>query len=364
MESQGGPRDRSASTTWGARAKVGRVAAAVTATVTMVVALVAGLSIAATPASAQDHPPGVLPDGDWTPDQATTLLDLVDRAEQELPAFASEDGTIDEDLLEQLGFVDFGTTAPGGWDHWVNVGWFDDDYIIDPRYPESLVFRRTDDGDRVLEAAMFFLGSDDTMDTIPEEIEWMPGWHAHPELCVDEVFRHTGIASGDGTCATGAPVTVPMMHVWIADNPCGHRFAGVGVGGINCGDHNHEPGDPFEICQQIWGDEDGFDVCYQIICGDDDYVTPDGIPAEQIRDEAIAMLDIDPDEFCDRDPPDGNGGHGNGHGDPPGDDGNGQDDGPGDDGVDSGDDSPGVGVRGPQVAPPAPAVRGVPNFTG
>jgi hypothetical protein len=34
----------------------------------------------------------------------------------------------------------------------------------------------------------------------------------------------------------------PMMHVWIVDNACGHRFGGVGVGGLNCDvSHDHGP---------------------------------------------------------------------------------------------------------------------------
>jgi hypothetical protein len=32
----------------------------------------------------------------------------------------------------------------------------------------------------------------------------------------------------------------PMMHVWIVDNACGHRFGGVGVGGLDCDvSHGH-----------------------------------------------------------------------------------------------------------------------------
>jgi hypothetical protein len=32
------------------------------------------------------------------------------------------------------------------------------------------------------------------------------------------------------------------MHVWIVDNACGHRFAGAGVGGLDCDvSHAHDP---------------------------------------------------------------------------------------------------------------------------
>jgi hypothetical protein len=38
----------------------------------------------------------------------------------------------------------------------------------------------------------------------------------------------------------------PMMHVWLVDPGCGHRFGGVGVGGLDCDvSHGHpDPTDP------------------------------------------------------------------------------------------------------------------------
>ena len=54
------------------------------------------------------------------------------------------------------------------------------------------------------------------------------------------------------SCPAGShsAATPLMMHVWIVDNACGHRFGGIGVDGLHCdvgmhegGDHGHDPGD-------------------------------------------------------------------------------------------------------------------------
>jgi hypothetical protein len=185
-----------------------------------------------------DHnPDGILPEGDWTEQQIVDAVHMVEQAELVLPQFS------DQSTLEELGFVNFRDPAPGGWSHWINRGWWDDEHILDPNYPESLVFRHTEQGD-VLEAAMFFLPSQYDMSNIPEEYAWWPGWHDHEgELCEDENLQYAGLASG-GECPPGSTLfeSAPMMHVWIVDNPCGHRFAGIGIGGIECGPHHEPPG--------------------------------------------------------------------------------------------------------------------------
>jgi hypothetical protein len=209
-------------------------------------ALLAG-TLGATQASAQDgdggheghDPVGLLPPGDWTDEQVMQAGGLVADATEALPAFA------DEGQLEALGFYDFGVRAPGGWDHWINPEWMADDAYLDPTRPESLVFRATPEGDYVLEAAMYVLPDGYDMDSIPAEVAWLPGWHVHDDICVDDQDRFAGLADPDGTCFSGTPLDwPPMMHVWITDNPCGHRFAGVDVGGIECGGHGHDPDPP------------------------------------------------------------------------------------------------------------------------
>jgi hypothetical protein len=193
-----------------------------------------GLLVPTSTASAQEPPPpGILPEGNWTEAQATWLVNAVRTAERELPAFA------DTARLQQLGFIDIGVVAPGGYEHWVNVGWFNDDHILNPLYPESLVFHRTAGGGRQVVAAMYFVRPEWTLETLPSMISWIPGFHDHPELCSDDSGRVVGFAGPDGTCTRGRPVLTPMTHVWIVDNECGHRFGGIDAGGLHCDYHDH-----------------------------------------------------------------------------------------------------------------------------
>ncbi|HEY8546326.1 MAG TPA: hypothetical protein VIL36_14800 [Acidimicrobiales bacterium] len=214
----------------------------------------ATLALAPTMVGAQshEHPGGddILPPGDWTDEQAAALHDLVERTEAALPAFS------DPEALREMGFIDFGVSAPGfpgesaGYDHFINWDWIDDEHILDPEHPESLVFRvtwnsATNELDYELVSAMFFLPSQYGLEDMPEEYAWYPGWHTHENICVDETtFTFAGLTS-NGTCRSGARVfdKPPMLHTWIVENPCGHRFGGIDVGGPHCDVHGH-PGGP------------------------------------------------------------------------------------------------------------------------
>jgi hypothetical protein len=198
-----------------------------------IVVVALGLLFPTSQTSAQEIPPGIIPEGEWTDAQAQWLVNFVDYAEEVLPAFS------DRAALPGMGYVNIGVVTAGGYEHWTNVGMFGDDHVLNPRYPESLVFQRQADGSWQLQAAMLFVGANYTMETIPELIRWIPGWHAHPELCSDDQGRIVG-ASVNGQCTRGRPVLTPMIHVWIVDNACGHRFGGVDGGGLHCEyEHDH-----------------------------------------------------------------------------------------------------------------------------
>lgn len=218
-------------------------------------ALMAATSFAGR-ADAQSAGDGLIPPGDWTDAQVTYLLDLIHRTEtilpQKFPAVATEAQL--SSALGGMGFHNFGATAPGGYDHWINNGWLFDDHLVDPEFPEALVYQLQGDGQWHLVSAMFMLDPAIDMDHIPADIAWLPGWHGHPELCVDDQgggFR--GITDPDQpSCPAGShsAATPLMMHVWIVDNACDHRFGGVGVEGLHCdtdmhggGDHGHDGGD-------------------------------------------------------------------------------------------------------------------------
>jgi hypothetical protein len=204
-------------------------------------------ALLAQPVSGQEHGhgegDGILPPGDWTEEQRHQLLDLIDRTEEALPAnFA------DVETAVAAGFHDFGVTV-GGYAHYINNAWIDDEHVLDPEHPESLVYRVNWDGSGEstyeLVAAMFLLPSHHDMSTIPAELAWMPGWHTHEDVCVNDDLTYAGLSSG-GTCFSGRPFArPPMMHAWITEYECDHRFGGIDVGGVHCDVHGgHNGPDP------------------------------------------------------------------------------------------------------------------------
>jgi hypothetical protein len=199
--------------------------------------------LAASPASAQQEPPpGLIPHGDWTHAQVRKMLRLIDKTERVLPERFPTSYSDGGSELEAMGFFNFGATAPGGYDHWINPAWLFDDHTINPRFSESLVYQHTGNGVWELRSAMFMLAPGIDMSEIPDRISWLPGWHGHPELCVRPDGTFGGITDPENpNCPPGtSQATTPlMMHVWLEDPGCGHRFGGVGVTGLHCGHDGH-----------------------------------------------------------------------------------------------------------------------------
>jgi hypothetical protein len=205
---------------------------------------VLGAALLAQPATGQEHDgpmpdpaPGILPPGDWTPQQVDFAVSLVHRTEAVLPAKFG-----DVSKLPDLGYHNLGVTVPGGYDHWglpLSAG--GDGRVLDPELPESLVFQHLPDGQQVLVSALFVLDPGLTMADVPPEYAWLPGWHTHVnETCLDDNSVLVGTPV-NGVCARGHQVQEPMLHVWITDNACGHRFAGLGSKGLMCDDHIAPP---------------------------------------------------------------------------------------------------------------------------
>ena len=123
--------------------------------------------------------------------------------------------------------------------HFNNWTLLNDGRILDPDYPESLVYRVTDDGERVLEAAMYMLEEGDTLDDVPELGGPLTQWHIHNDLCYtpDPVApKVRGLREPGGDCNPPlvAGKEVPMIHVWIVPHECGPFSAldGIGAGAI------------------------------------------------------------------------------------------------------------------------------------
>ena len=104
--------------------------------------------------------------------------------------------------------------------------------------------------ERVLEAAMFIMPTGFTLENVPPVGGKLIQWHIHDNLCFTTGDRPqvAGVTSSNGPCGPGLQrfTPSPMIHVWIAKNPCGPFSAleGVGAGQVKAGetracDHAH-----------------------------------------------------------------------------------------------------------------------------
>lgn len=206
-----------------------------------VLALAAPLT--APPASAQEPPPDLIPEGDWAQVQIDWMVNAIQVNEDVLPATFPTSYTGDGSELEEMGYYNFGATAPGGYDHWINAERVVDGHTLNPEYAESVVYQNTGNGVWELKAAMYMLPPDIEMDEIPWLISWLPGWHGHPELCVNPDGTFAGVTDPNNpNCPPGTTqgTTPVMMHIWLEDPGCGHRFGGVGVNGLHCDVGHHD----------------------------------------------------------------------------------------------------------------------------
>ena len=178
-----------------------------------------------------------------TPEQQAAAENLIAITLWRLPQWS------DPKVAEAAGFHSIGDGLTG-YEHLIQWDWINDDDILDPERPESLVYRVDRDGTRTLEAAMYMLPQGETLDTVPELGGKLTQWHIHDNLCftpgeAPKVRGVTGVGQG---CPPGLTKLdpVPMIHVWIVPHPCGPFAAleGVGAGQIKEGeerlcDHAH-----------------------------------------------------------------------------------------------------------------------------
>jgi hypothetical protein len=184
-----------------------------------------------------------------TPEQQARAENLIVVSLARLPQFS------DPAVAESAGFHSIGDAVTGD-EHYINWSYVNDDKILDPDYPESLVYQMRD-GRKTLVAAMFMLPDGTTLDGVPDVGGKLTQWHVHNDLCfTDDPVAPTlafGAGAGpvvgtDNPCPppTQKRANVPMMHVWIVPHPCGPFAAleGVGAGQIRPGeerlcDHAH-----------------------------------------------------------------------------------------------------------------------------
>lgn len=134
----------------------------------------------------------------------------------------------DVTTIGELGFRSIGDSGTGH-EHYINAGYIMDEHILDPAYPESLVYA-VDGDDRTLVSAMFIV-RDRSVDD-PEIVDFggpLMQWHVHDNLCwamgdsgvpvVRAVTDNHGGVCPPGTVLAGGDN--PMVHVWIAPHLCG-----------------------------------------------------------------------------------------------------------------------------------------------
>ena len=158
-------------------------------------------------------PPGTIfpavSDRDPTPAERAAAADLVLAARAALaryadPAVAAADGY----HVNGIAGMDF---------HASNPAYENDDRILDPARPETLVYAVAPDGRPVLMGAMFL------MPKIGRPGPTIGGpltmWHAHQHICLSLTPPSlSGVLSPLGTCPVGSidmPLTAEMIHIWI-----------------------------------------------------------------------------------------------------------------------------------------------------
>jgi hypothetical protein len=155
----------------------------------------------------------------------------------------------DYHVAEAAGFTSIGDGRTGH-EHYIKWEWINDDVILDPDQPESLVYEPQPDGSKKLVSAMYMLPDTVALGDAPDIGGALMQWHIHDDLCFTPSTprRVVGQTAGDGTCRAPLEKLLPsaMIHVWITPHPCGPFAAleGTGAGQIEEGatrlcDHAH-----------------------------------------------------------------------------------------------------------------------------
>jgi hypothetical protein len=184
-------------------------------------------------AAAEAGPIVSLDDSRLTKDQQKRAEQLVDTTRAALAAFP------DEASVVAAGYRTIGDgRRPGAFEHFINYAYSADGRELDAGAIESIVLQVQPDGSKAVASAMYIMEPGTTMDTVPDIAGELTPWHDHQNLCFSPDGRLAGRLV-NGTCVPGGTlrVTAPMIHVWLADTPCG-PFSGIEGHGGNC-QHAH-----------------------------------------------------------------------------------------------------------------------------
>jgi hypothetical protein len=160
-----------------------------------------------------------------TPEQQAAAENLVADTLLRLPKWS------DPAVAEAAGFRSIGDGGTGV-EHFVNQAFMNDDHLLDPDHPESLVYD-TSGGGRKLAAAMYMTKPGVRLADVPNIGGKLMQWHVHDNLCYNAQGKVVSLTDASGNCAAGLvkPVETPMIHVWIRKHRCGPFAALEGIGG-------------------------------------------------------------------------------------------------------------------------------------
>ena len=173
-----------------------------------------------------------------SPDQQARAEELIYQTRTILPKFATPE------IAEEYGFTSI-QDASTGVEHYINWSWINDEHELNPNYPESLVFAVGPGRSRTLVSAMYMVGDEYTLETVPDVGGPLTQWHIHNNLCFNKdpkisgSTRVVGVTSEDGPCSFGVKIQPnPMLHVWLTPQACGPFAAleGIGAGQIKPGE--------------------------------------------------------------------------------------------------------------------------------
>ena len=171
-------------------------------------------------------------------DQQARAEELIYQTRTILPKFATPE------IALEYGFTSI-QDASTGVEHYINWSWINDEHELNPNYPESLVFAVGPGGTRTLASAMYMVGDEYTLETVPDVGGPLTQWHIHNNLCFNQdpkisgSTRVVGVTSEDGPCSFGIKLQPnPMLHVWLTPQACGPFAAleGIGAGQIKPGE--------------------------------------------------------------------------------------------------------------------------------
>jgi len=164
-----------------------------------------------------------------TIEQELRAITLIEDTLRELPKYADTAAAI------AAGYTSIGDAGTGS-EHYMKGDLINDDALLDPTAPESLVYAV--DGDQRTLAGAMYIASPRPADD-PTLTEWagpLMTWHKHDNLCwatgADGKATVVGVIDANGNCTNGvrAGGESPMVHVWITPHPCGVFAALEGIG--------------------------------------------------------------------------------------------------------------------------------------